>query len=157
MPNPRRRTIKIVVVGDEKVGKTSFIASLISEHNLQHHLDKVIGPVVLPGDMFNFDCTTVLIDTSSDKSDEASVENEIAKCDVVLVMYDMTRPETAERVGIHWMQLIRKHKVPVIIVGNKLDLEEKHRESEYEFQKIFRVVKPLIKLFNVMCENFHHV
>lgn len=100
--------------------------------------------------MFNLDCTTVLIDTSSEKSDEQTVENEIANCDVVLVMYDMTRPETAERVGIHWMQLIKKHKVPVIIVANKLDLEERHgEESEYEFQKIFKVVKPLIKHFNV--------
>jgi small GTP-binding protein len=151
MPHPRRKTIKIVVVGDEKVGKTSFIASLISENHHKQQLEKVIGPVVIPPDMFNFDCTTVLIDTSSEKSEESIVENEIANCDVVLVMYDMSRPETAERVGVYWMSLIKKYKIPVIIVANKLDLEDLHREeSEYEFQKIFKVVKPLIKHFNVI-------
>jgi hypothetical protein len=51
----------------DEVGKTSFIASLITDTALRR-VEKIIGPVVLPPDMFNwqYDCTTVLIDTSSD-------------------------------------------------------------------------------------------
>ena len=39
-------------------------------------------------------------------------------------MYDMSRNETSEKLGIYWMNKIKKinNKVPVIIVGNKLDL-----------------------------------
>lgn len=98
--------------------------------------------------MFNyFDCTTVLIDTSSDPTDLAMVESEIEQADVILLMYDMSRSETADKVGIYWMPRIKKinDKIPVIIVANKLDLQN---QEDYELQKIFKVIKPLIKHFN---------
>lgn len=80
----------------DEVGKTSFIASLISDTALKR-VERIIGPVVLPPDMFNwhYDCTTVLIDTSSELQDIDLVENEVKQADVVLLMYDVTRISTA--------------------------------------------------------------
>ena len=65
------REIRILVLGDEGVGKTSIISTIMSE-TFPKHPSKKLPPVCIPPDMFvqYKDISTVLLDSSEDISDE---------------------------------------------------------------------------------------
>lgn len=43
--------------------------------------------------------------------------------DIILLMYDLSNPETVERLGRYWMRVISgiNSTIPVVVCGNKLD------------------------------------
>lgn len=73
----------------------------------------------------------MLIDTSSDLHDIDLVENEIKAADVVLLMYDVSQLNTAQRLGNYWMPRIQRvsPRIPVIVIGNKSDLRDDDNED----------------------------
>lgn len=82
---------------------------------------------------------------------EEKTEQEIFQADAILVLYDVTRSETVTRLHSFWLPKINRlaRKTPVIIVGNKIDLENEENENQ-ERHKIQKIMKPLIKDFKVI-------
>lgn len=55
------------------------------------------------------------------------LRSEINRSDVICVVYSVEDEDTLDRVTCHWLPLIRstlgqQHHIPVILVGNKVDL-----------------------------------
>jgi Ras family protein T1 len=75
------KEIRILVLGDQGVGKTSIISTIMSEA-FPKNPPKKIPPVCIPPDMFvqYKDITTLLLDSSEDVNDE-----EIHKASVILL------------------------------------------------------------------------
>jgi len=134
------REIRILILGDEGVGKTSIISTIMSE-TYPKNPPKKIPPVWIPPDMFvqYKDISTVLLDSSEDVSDE-----DIEKANVILLVYDVNIQETKQRLDTYWLPKILEinEDIPVILVGNKVDMRPSHFEIDLE-----SIITPLIMKF----------
>lgn len=112
--------IKILFLGDHSVGKTSMIRTLLT-HSFPAHVPSITPRAILraapPLSQFT------LIDSSIDVWD-----SDLPSFSLIVLVYDLTRPETQHRVLSHWLPRVQQH--PVIIVGNKKDLPHMCQKSE---------------------------
>lgn len=74
---------------------------------------------------------TQLIDSSSSKNDEQTTDAQIDKAHVIILVYDVNNIESPKILRT-WMARIQKinDKVPVIYVGNKVDLRSSNADTE---------------------------
>jgi small GTP-binding protein len=131
----KRGDITVVIAGESGVGKTSIhrrmqglppdqallTQSTIGVDFLQfEYMHPVLGTVVVD-----------LVDVAGQDSFAAFRTNWYRNIDAAIVVYDVTRRETFERVYTHWIPELIKHsrqpELPMLLVGNKLDLAEKKR------------------------------
>lgn len=56
------------------------------------------------------------------------------QADAVIAMYDISQPNTVERLGVYWIPLINQHsQCPILVVGSKADLKTTSTSmAEYE-------------------------
>ncbi|DBA01584.1 TPA: hypothetical protein N0F65_011340 [Lagenidium giganteum] len=115
------QVVRIEVLGDEKVGKTTLICSLVSRH-FSEKVPSVLLNVQIPAEESNENVIISITDTSSRVSDLMRVANATKRSDAILLVYDLSRPETFQRLR-RWLDLIAKHKeLPVVLVANKSDI-----------------------------------
>ena len=120
--------IRVLFLGDEGVGKTSIILTLISD-NFPRQVQKTFHPVTISPNhyMMPNKYFTQLIDGSTRKEDEQEVDGMIEKCHVIVLVYDVNNHECKKRLKQYWMPRIVKinERAPVIFVGNKIDLRNR--------------------------------
>jgi GTPase SAR1 family protein len=136
---PKNRTIRVLILGDSGVGKTTFITTLFSE--VSYPTENFLQPVMC---ISSTDVYTELIDSHTSRTNLAEV---ISKSDIVLLMYDVTNQETVDRISTYWMRVISgvNSHIPVVIVGNKLDKVEFEICNSIEYRPIKDIIKPIIK------------
>lgn len=62
------------------------------------------------------------------------VANATKRSDAILLVYDLTRPETFQRLR-RWLDFIARHReVPVVLVANKKDINVVTPEGSYAHQ-----------------------
>ena len=136
--------LKLVIIGDSGVGKSNFIFNYIEgQFSISH--------VVTVG--FDYKSKIVLLPESKKKVklqiwDTAGQEkymsinkNLFQRVQGIILMYDLTKRETFDRLNI-WLNIIKQmtNDVPIILVANKLDEEnnpETGRIVEYNEGKAF--------------------
>ncbi|GHJ86426.1 hypothetical protein NliqN6_2828 [Naganishia liquefaciens] len=120
---PRRDTVRILLVGDDGVGKSTIITSLIKESFVQH-VQHVVPEVTIPPEVTPENVTTTIVDTSSDGPSRNHLISQLVRAHVICLVYSIAEPSTFERVAEYWLPLFRREgvNVPVILVGNKIDL-----------------------------------
>ena len=86
----------------ELVGKSTLINTIYSE--LSTEMEKTLRKVILPPEMcmYSKDIFTEIIDTSP----ESDLTPEIKEADLVLLVYDVSDPETIERIETDWLPRI---------------------------------------------------
>ncbi len=126
--NTRRVTnmkdsVRIVVAGDHASGKTSLIKTLISEE-FDDQVPPTLPVVVIPPEVVPERVNVSIVDTPSRPADKAVLEGELQKADVVVLVYDVSKKDALQRVRSHWLSEFERLRldVPVILVGNKMDL-----------------------------------
>ena len=119
-------TIKLLVVGDTNVGKTNFIYRFIENKFSQNYM-ATTG--------IDLKCTTIelkgkkirvqLWDTAGQEKYKSITKNLFLKVQGVLAVYDITNDTSFANLK-SWIKIIKeecgKH-MPIILVGNKNDLE----------------------------------
>lgn len=118
-----RRDVRILFVGDEGVGKSTIITTLIKESyvpNVQH----IVPEVTIPPEVTPENVTTYIVDSSASTQHRQHLETEIKKAHVICVVYAIDNPNSFDRVPAYWLPHFRSLgvNVPVILVGNKIDL-----------------------------------
>ncbi|TID29689.1 hypothetical protein CANINC_001731 [Pichia inconspicua] len=116
-------TIRIVICGDDGVGKSSLITSLVKEKyvpNIQH----IIPPISIPREFTDSgysSSATILVDTSASKM--STLQYEIRQADVIWLVY--SDHYTYERISLYWIPMFRSMGVnlPIIICNNKVDAD----------------------------------
>ncbi|RHY33879.1 hypothetical protein DYB32_003268 [Aphanomyces invadans] len=117
----KQRTIRIMVLGDEKVGKSSLISALVSQH-ASERVPRVLHDIVIPTEDTRDNVVISLHDTSSSSNDVMEVIKTMNRSDAAIVVYDVSRSISSQRLG-YWLDLLKVTKVvPVVLVGNKSDL-----------------------------------
>ncbi|XP_032235102.2 mitochondrial Rho GTPase 1-A isoform X2 [Nematostella vectensis] len=123
------RDVRILLVGDSQVGKTSLILSLVSEE-FPDEVPMRAEEITIPADVTPEKVPTHIVDYCEDEQTDDILADEIVKANVVCIVYDVTDEETIERITTFWLPLIRsvtedeEHIKPVVIVGNKSDLSD---------------------------------
>ena len=128
--------IKVMTLGNYSVGKTSFIQRVISNKFTYSHFSTIgydykFKDIILP----NGEKVTIqFIDTAGQERFFSIAKNMIKNADGIILIYDITKKQTFESIS-NWMENIRENKgenFPIILIGNKSDLEDEREISKEE-------------------------
>lgn len=73
----------------------------LTDDNPLLELPDVHPPIKIPTEMCQYNCSMTIIDTwyRRDLETDSTIQDELAKADVILLIYDISRPETIDRLG----------------------------------------------------------
>ena len=131
--------INIFVLGNAAVGKSSFILRFCRNDFKDHYMttigiDFMAKSSVLPNGKNSKIC---FYDTAGEEKYKSVSFNLIKNADGVLLMYDITNKESFDSIN-GWLVSIRENRgndFPIILVGNKTDLNEKRLISKEDGEK----------------------
>ncbi|KAL6139241.1 hypothetical protein ACLB2K_064518 [Fragaria x ananassa] len=153
-----RTAVRIVVAGDQGTGKSSLIVTAAAE-NYPANVPPLLPPTRLPEDFYPERVPITIIDTSSKPEDNGKVAEDLKAADAVVLTYACDQPHTLERLSTFWLPKLRQLevKVPVIVVGCKLDLRDENQEVSLE-----QVMSPIMQQFReietcIECSAFKHI
>ncbi|XP_038632278.1 mitochondrial Rho GTPase 1-A isoform X2 [Scyliorhinus canicula] len=123
-----RKDVRILLVGEPKVGKTSLIMSLVSEE-FPDEVPLRAEEITIPADVTPEKVPTHIVDYSEAEQTEEQLHNEISKANVICIVYAVNSRNSIEKVTSRWIPLIndrtdKDSRMPLILVGNKSDLVE---------------------------------
>ncbi|KAG4303108.1 hypothetical protein PCK1_000774 [Pneumocystis canis] len=157
----KRRTI--VVVGDDHVGKSSLITSLVKiniDDKALTDSQYVVPPVSVP-DMYS-NMNTIIVDTSSDPADRPVLIKELRKANVICLVY--ADSYSGERISLFWLPFFRSLGVnlPVVLCANKSDNLEADgsqiiEEEMLPIMKEFKEVESCIRSSGKFHRNVNEV
>uniref|UniRef100_V5GTM6 Mitochondrial Rho GTPase n=1 Tax=Anoplophora glabripennis TaxID=217634 RepID=V5GTM6_ANOGL len=162
--SPLKRTVRILLVGDSGVGKTSLILSLVSEE-FPENVPPKAEEITIPADVTPEQVPTNIVDFSSAEQTDTDLNEQIKRASVVCIVYGVDDEDSIERITTHWMPLIRQNHpdkpCPVVLVGNKIDLVEYSTidgifEIMAEFSEIETCVECSAKTLKNISEMFYY-
>lgn len=126
LPQPTKmwKDLRILLLGEPKVGKTSLILSLVSEE-FAEEVPMRAEEITIPADVTPEKVPTHIVDFSSAEQNDMQLYEELSRANVVCLVYDLSDPGTLVEVKNTWLPVIREnslHPMPIILVGNKSDL-----------------------------------
>ncbi|KAF7661570.1 hypothetical protein LDENG_00259140 [Lucifuga dentata] len=121
-----KQDVRILLLGEPKVGKTSLIMSLVGEE-FPEEVPSRAEEITIPADVTPEKVPTHIVDYSEREQSDVVLRDEIIKANVVCVVYDVTNEDTIEKIKTKWIPLVNRdaekgNKIPIILVGNKSDL-----------------------------------
>ncbi|KAJ8959991.1 hypothetical protein NQ318_009426 [Aromia moschata] len=162
--NPLKRTVRILLVGDSGVGKTSLILSLVSEE-FPENVPAKAEEITIPADVTPEQVPTNIVDYSSADQTDAELNEQIKRASVVCIVYAVDDDDSIDRITSYWMPLIRQNHpdkpCPVVLVGNKIDLVEYSTidgifEIMEEFSEIETCIECSSKTLKNISEMFYY-
>eukprot|EP00038_Savillea_parva_P008140 m.175002 g.175002 ORF g.175002 m.175002 type:complete len:635 (-) comp13912_c0_seq1:189-2093(-) len=125
---PARPVVRLLLVGDRGVGKTTLIRSLV-RGKFTPDVPARNAVQSIPPEVTLTPCVTELHDTSLRVQSEVEIAEEISQASVIVIVYAADSPKSFKSVTDVWLPLIRKHTatastpVPVVLNRNKVDLD----------------------------------
>lgn len=86
--------VKITVIGDEKVGKTSLITTAATE-SFPEQPPPLLPPTRLPPETTTEHLPILVTDTSSRPEDRQALETAVTQADVIVLLFDTGEQQTA--------------------------------------------------------------
>jgi len=134
---------KILLLGDGAVGKTSLIRRFVVDKFSDEYIT-TIGTKVTKKDLRIespgkvTDLTFMIWDVLGQKGYKGIQESSFQGAKGALLMYDVTRLETAESLQNYWIPhlLVVTNPIPLIVVGNKVDLADSRRQAQEELDDL---------------------
>ncbi|CAF4771360.1 unnamed protein product [Pieris macdunnoughi] len=120
------RTVRIILLGEPGVGKTSLILSLVTEEFTEHVPPKA-EEITIPADVTPEQVPTNIVDVCLNEQTLEQVAEEIEKAHVICIVFSVDKQETLDKIASYWLPFVRDncpndYRKPVILVGNKIDL-----------------------------------
>ena len=120
-----QREVRVVVVGDEKCGKTSLISRFISDTVPAIYkptgFDKFLTTKDIGGEVVMF----TVWDTSGSTSYDSVRPLSYSEADIFIICFKITDPISLYNVKSHWVLEIQKHSsAPIILCGCMSDLRQ---------------------------------
>ena len=149
-------SIKLLVLGDLSVGKTSFIYRFTedkfdTEQIPTTGLDLKTADIILE----NKKIRVQIWDTAGQEKFNSITKNLILRVQGIILLFDLTNKESFDNLN-SWIKIIREHcgnKMHILIVGNKNDLEDQINEED-----IIKFCKSLkFKFKKTSCKNGENI
>jgi len=132
-------SINIIELGNTTVGKTAYLI-----RNTENKFRPSLSTVGI--DMRNKrielenrrKVNIKFYDTSGQERYRSLAPNFIKKADGIILMYDITNRESFDTISRWWNDIfdLKERDFPVILVGNKCDLEDERKVQKEEGEKI---------------------
>ena len=129
--NQNKVDIKIITLGDSHVGKSSLIIKYI-DNKFSNVYMSTIG-FDLKHKQINLkdgtEAKIMIYDTAGQERFKSLAANYIKKANGILLVYDIADHTTFENIRV-WMESITEEKgdkLPIVLVGNKADLEDERQ------------------------------
>ncbi|GFY94862.1 MIRO-related GTP-ase 1 [Actinidia rufa] len=152
------RGVRIVVAGDRGTGKSSLIVTAAAE-TFPINVPPLLPPTRLPEDLYPDRVPVTIIDTPSSLENRGKLADELKRADAVVLTYACDQPATLDRLSTFWLPELRRLevKVPVIVVGCKLDLRDEQNPMSLE-----QVMSPIMQQFReietcIECSAFKQI
>jgi small GTP-binding protein len=134
---------KILLLGDGAVGKTSLIRRFVVDKFSDEYIT-TIGTKVTKKDLRiespgkATDMTFMIWDVLGQKGYRGVQESSFQGAKGALLVYDVTRPETAESLHEYWIPhlLSVTDPIPLVLVANKVDLAESRRSVQEQLDDL---------------------
>ena len=137
--NEKGEFIKVMTLGNLAVGKTNFILKYTDNKFQETHISTVgLDFKIKRMEINKKNYQIVLFDTAGQERYKSIALNVLKDTHGILLMYDITSKTTFESIP-DWINNIKDLKgvdFPLILVGNKIDLEEKRKVNIEEGQKL---------------------
>ena len=132
-------SINIIALGNTEVGKTAYLI-----RNTENKFRPSLSTVGI--DMRNKKIelengkkvNVKFYDTSGQERYRSLAPNFIKKADGIILMYDITKRESFDTISSWWNDILeyKEKDFPLILVGNKCDLEEERKVQKEEGENI---------------------
>ncbi len=124
--------IKIVVVGDEEVGKTSIILKYVKNRFTDDYKPTLGADFAVKELRLNGKIVKLYLWDIGGKDQFKNLHKYYYEgANLFILVFDLTKLETFENAINVWIEDIRKNydTIPIVLVGNKFDLENERRVS----------------------------
>ena len=139
---------KVLLLGDGAVGKTSLIRRFVLDQFSDDYI-ATVGTKVTKKDMKlevrgeDIFLTLVIWDVLGQRGYTSVQQTSFRGARGVLMVWDVTRPETLDSVGEYWIPQLWSiaGKVPIVLTGNKVDLVTRrspYKERTEEFAEKYQ-------------------
>ncbi|XP_051490557.1 mitochondrial Rho GTPase 1 isoform X3 [Apus apus] len=123
-----KKDVRILLVGEPRVGKTSLIMSLVSEE-FPEEVPARAEEITIPADVTPERVPTHIVDYSEAEQSDEQLYHEISQANVICIVYAVNNKNSIDKVTSRWIPLINERtdkdsRLPLILVGNKSDLVE---------------------------------
>ena len=134
----KRKVIRITMLGDSAVGKTSLISKFLNQNFDENYLttigkDKLEKKVVMED---GNEIKVIIWDTAGQERFHSIATSTIKGSQGIVLTFDLTKKSTFKSLDA-WLNDIKENsnEVPVVIFGNKCDLFENYEVENEEAKK----------------------
>ena len=148
--------IQLIMVGESGVGKTSLIRRYTNNIFNTNHLETIGIEFFNKEERINDQIIQIkLWDTAGQEIFHSLTKNFYRKADGIIIVYDITNKDSFEKIQ-DWVKSVYDNtdtykEIQMIIVGNKIDLEERREVSKEEGLKIGKYFE--IDFFEASAKN----
>jgi len=143
--------IKVVLLGETAVGKSSFISRFVSDSFLTNHVATMTGCFFSKNvfyDKVNKEIKYEIWDTAGQERYRSISKMFYQDASVVLLMLDITRRDTFEAIKNYWYSEVKESSpknVIIAIVANKSDLYEYEEITNNELEEYAQSINAIYK------------
>lgn len=153
--------VRICLCGDEGTGKSSLITSLVKDVFVTNKIQPVLPQITIPPSIGTPEnVTTTIVDTSALPHERSTLNKEIRKSNVILLVY--SDHYSYERVALFWLPHFRSLgvNVPVVLCANKSDLSHNvttDQVVEDEFLPVMAEYKEIDSCIRTSAREHHNI
>eukprot|EP00118_Oscarella_pearsei_P002761 m.11495 g.11495 ORF g.11495 m.11495 type:complete len:228 (+) comp23431_c0_seq2:1453-2136(+) len=141
-----RRKHRIVVLGEEGVGKSALTIQYVQNYFIEHHDPTLEEEYTRLTTVDEVPVTMSILDTAGQDEVAQLREQHVQQADGLLLVYSITDRRSFQRLHqfVSLIQRVRDYKqVPIVLVGNKLDLGEDARRRQVDEEEGRRLASTL--------------
>ena len=142
----REWSLKLAILGDPAVGKTSLIDKYIT-NSFRENYQPTLGVNIVSKEIrieeINSKIRLLLWDIAGQDKYELTRQSFFQGCVGALLVYDITRYRTFEQISLKWLEDFKKFSRPdgvYVLIGNKSDLKDSIKVSSDEGKSLSREI-----------------
>ncbi|MFX1384846.1 MAG: Rab family GTPase [Promethearchaeota archaeon] len=140
-------TLKVALLGDPAVGKTSLIENYIT-HSFKENYHPTLGVNIVTKDIrleeSNMEIRLILWDIAGQDKYDLTRKMFFQGCTGAFLVYDKTRYSTFNQITTKWLEDFNKfarHDGTYVLIGNKIDLKDSIKVTTAEGEALAQKIK----------------
>lgn len=121
--------VRVLLLGDPGVGKTSLIYSLVNDE-FEPQLPDKMATITIPPEVTFENSPLQIVDYSEKQQTQDDLQEAIQDSHVICLVFVAGDEDSLLRIATHWIPLVRKYQTktktsshkPIVLVANKIDL-----------------------------------